>query len=148
MTKCSKQMRILAGRIATYEALSKYNKSQKLGFPVFEKLRIHLEALMGVAGFRALLLRALALAAAESPWLGSVHVKPNGSLEWPDESDNKSSDSGDAFQGGVVLLANLIALLKTFIGELLTLRIVHDIWPKIPLNDWDFGNGDKHEKAK
>jgi hypothetical protein len=30
-----------------------------------------------------------------------------------------------------------------FIGELLTLRLVRDVWPKLPLNDLDFGKGEK-----
>jgi hypothetical protein len=28
----------------------------------------------------------------------------------------------------------------------LTMLLVRQVWPKIPLNDLDFGNGDKSEK--
>jgi hypothetical protein len=39
-------------------------------------------------------------------------------------------------------------LMAAFIGEILTLLLIREVWPKIPLNDLDFGNGDKYEKAK
>src|SRR5689334_13217300 len=46
-----------------------------------EKLRLHLSKLVGVAGFHALLARALALAKAEVPWLDAVQVSAEGVLE-------------------------------------------------------------------
>jgi hypothetical protein len=49
----------------------------------------------------------------------------------------------EIFDGRVVLLAQLLGLLVAFIGERLTLSLVREIWPRIPLNDLDFGNGDK-----
>ena len=48
----------------------------------------------------------------------------------------------------MVLVAQLLGLLVAFIGETLTLRLVREVWPKLPLNDLDFGRGDKNEKAK
>jgi hypothetical protein len=48
----------------------------------------------------------------------------------------------------VVLLAQLLGLLNAFIGEVLTLRLLRDVWPKIPLDNLEFGNGDKNEKQK
>jgi hypothetical protein len=38
--------------------------------------------------------------------------------------------------------------MAAFIGEILTLRLVREVWPKVPLNDLDFGNRGKNEKAK
>jgi len=40
----------------------------------------------------------------------------------------------------VTLLAQLLGLLVTFIGEALTVRLVREVWPKVPLDDLDFGN--------
>jgi hypothetical protein len=51
-------------------------------------------------------------------------------------------------EGGVVLLAQLLGLLVAFIGENLTLRLVREVWPKVPLDDLDFGKGEKNEKTK
>ena len=103
---------------------------------------------MGNGGFHALLSRALALASAEVPWLRAVHVKADGSLEGLDELASASWTRMRLSRAGVVLLAQLLGLLVAFIGENLTLRLVREVWPKLPLNDLDFGKGDKNEKAK
>jgi hypothetical protein len=89
-----------------------------------ETLRGPLAKFVGLAGFRSLLSRALAIAKAEIPSLVSVQVRPDGSLEGLEEVDqNQAADTG------VVILAQLLGLLVTFIGEPLTLRLVHDAWP-------------------
>src|ERR1035437_7390569 len=93
-------------------------------------------------GVRALLSRALALANAEVPWLRSVHVNTDGSFQGLDEL-GAQVDPDEIFDGCVVLLAQLLGLLVAFIGELLTLRLVRDVWPKLPLNDLDFGKVEK-----
>ena len=67
--------------------------------------------------------RALTLAKQESPVLGAWEVKLDGSL---------AGMNGEAAQSGVVLIAQLIGLMITFIGESLTLRLLHDIWVDLP----------------
>jgi hypothetical protein len=88
--------------------------------------------LMGTAGFRAMLLRALGLAKADAPWLDKAHVSPNGSVEFTDESDLPASEEAIR-EGEIVLMAQLLGLMEVFIGEKLTLQIVHDVWPKLNL---------------
>ena len=90
---------------------------------VCDKLRRPLTTLAGAAGFRSLLARALTLAKQESPALGAWEVKSDGSLE---------GLNGEAAQSGAVLIAHLIGLMITFIGESLTLRLLHDIWVDLP----------------
>jgi hypothetical protein len=102
---------------------------------------------MGNVGFRALLSRALALANAEVPWLVAVHVNADGSFEGLDKL-GAQVDPDEIFEGCVVLLAQLLGLLVAFIGEELTLRLVLEVWPKLPLKQLDFGRGSKNEKAK
>jgi hypothetical protein len=51
-------------------------------------------------------------------------------------------------EGRVVLLAQLIGLLVTFIGPSLTARIANEIWPQISPSRWDFGNEVNNEKTK
>ena len=86
---------------------------------VCDKLRRPLTTLAGAAGFRSLLARALTLAKQESPVLGAWEVKSDGSLQ---------GLNGEAAQSGAVLIAHLLGLMITFIGESLTLRLLHDVW--------------------
>jgi hypothetical protein len=127
------------------------NKSSETKFPaafqVCEKLRPPLATLMGNAGFRALLSRALAVAHAEVGSLRAVQVKADGSLEGLDGPEARVTPEEMA-EGGIVLVAQLLGLLVAFIGENLTLRMVREVWPNLRLNHWDFGKGDKNEKAK
>ena len=112
-----------------------------------EQLRPQLAALMGNGGFRALLARALTLAAMQVSWLRLVQVKADGSLEVSDEGE-KQADPVQLAEGRVVLLAKLLELLAAFIGEKLTLRLVKETWPTISLKHLDFGEGESHEKTK
>lgn len=90
---------------------------------VCEKLRRPLVTLTGTAGFSSLLSRALTLARGEAEALRDVQVKPDGSLEGLE---------GEAAQAYTVLVGYLLALLMTFIGETLTMRLLHDVWPDLP----------------
>jgi hypothetical protein len=122
----------LARCLVTYEAsLGKpANAKDSAAFRVCEKLRGPLGKLMGVGGFRSLLSRSLALARTGIPSLQALHVRPDGSLEGLDELETKF-DSRAVTAGEVALVAQLLGLLVTFIGPALTLRLLHDIWPKM-----------------
>ena len=96
---------------------------------VCDKLRRPLTTLAGAAGFRSLLARALTLAKRESPVLGEWEVNSDGSLQ---------GLNGEAAQSGAVLIAQLIGLMITFIGESLTLRLLHDVWPDLPGSEINF----------
>jgi hypothetical protein len=131
-------MRDFAQRLIAYEARG--NKSSgtngRVRFGgVVEKLRGSLVTLSGAAGFRALLARALVLANPEVRWLRAVRVKADGSLETPAEM--AQLDKAEIAQAEVVLVACLLRLLVTFIGEALTLRLVQDAWPGAPIKDFD-----------
>ena len=142
-------MRDFAERLIAYE--TKGNKSSETKtaavFLVGEKLGLHLATFMGKVGFSALYSRALVLANAEVPWLRAVHVKADGSLGGLDALGAQVNPA-EIFEGKVVLLAQVLGLLVAFIGGSLTLRLMREIWPKIPLNDLDFGNGDKNENPE
>ena len=124
-TLVTSQARDFAERLIAIEAAlgMPSEKGMSAAFRVCEKLRRPLTLLAGAAGYRSLLLRALALASWEAPGLGAVQIKVDGSLE--DEPDRNSHDA----KGGRLLVARLIALLFSFIGEPLTFRLVHDVWP-------------------
>ena len=128
MNRATPKLRIYAESLIDYEmsrnASSK--SSPTAAFVVIEKLSPHFGALMGAAGFRALISRALALADAEVAWLRELHVKADGSFEELNELEAQANPEEIA-AGGVVLLARLLGLLVTFIGEDLTLLLLSNI---------------------
>ena len=95
-------------------------------------LQVPLARLVGVAGFRSLLSRALAMAKADVPSLDAVQVRPDGSLEgW--EGIKRTQDA----ESGIVIVAQLLGLLVTFIGGPLTLRLTRYAWPDAPGDETD-----------
>jgi hypothetical protein len=46
-------------------------------------------------------------------------------------------------EGGAILIAQLLGLLLTFIGEGITIRVVQDVWPESALDDRDSGKEQK-----
>jgi hypothetical protein len=149
MSRAKSPMLEFARRLIAYE--TRGNKVSGINPPapflIYEKFRPHLATLIGEAGFRSLMLRALALAQAEVPWMRGVGVNADGSLEGLDELEAKLNKD-EVLEGRVVLLSQLLGLLMAFIGESLTLRLVREVWPKVSLHDLDFGKGDKNEKTK
>ena len=120
------KMRDLAERLlAEEEAAATSSPGVPVSFRVCEKLRQPLTMLAGTAGFRSLLWRALALARRESPALDAIQLTADGSLA---DCEDLNRDTRDA-EGEMLLIANLLALLFTFIGETLTLRLLYDVWP-------------------
>ena len=134
----------LARRILAYEADAGRNSepTESAASRACEKLRQPLCSLAGVAGFRSLLTRALALARAEAPSLSAVQVGADGSLKGLDDlapQDDKDLSKAE----GAILIAQLLGLLLTFIGEGLTLRLVKDVWPDSAFDDRDSGKEKK-----
>ena len=144
MSRATPKMRDFAERLIAFE--TRGNKSSGTKTPVaclvIDKLRPQLATFMGNIGFRALLSRTLALSNTEFPWLRAVHVKAEGSLEGLDELDGQV-DPDEIFEGCLALLAQMLGLLVTFIGEDLTLRLVREVWPKLSLNSLDAGKGER-----
>jgi hypothetical protein len=112
-----------------------------VAFRVCEKLRRPLTTLAGAMGFQSLMLRALTLAKREAPSLSAVEVTADGSLQDGDVGTNLNNHD----DGGVLLVAHLLGLLFTFIGETLTLRLVHDIWPDASFSTLTAEGTGKHE---
>lgn len=110
-------------------------------FHVCEKLSPHLATLMGKAGFRAILARALVVASAEVPWLKAVQVNADGVMEGWDKLAPRVAGK-ELTACGVVLVAQLLGLLAAFIGGNLTLGLVRDVWPKLALEDLKNTQGD------
>lgn len=140
MRKATPGMREIAERLIAQETSQKSPKPAAL--LVCEKLRLPLATLMGTVGFGALLARALSLATAESPGLRALHVDADGAFQgWTERKARPVPDR--SFDGGITLLAHLLGLLATFIGEDLTLAFVQELWPKLTLDNPGFAEGSK-----
>jgi len=87
---------------------------------VCRKLGLPLSKLIGTTASRALLVRALTLAKREAEVLSPVKVTDDDGLE---------GLNGEAEGASTVLVSHLIGLVETFLGEALTLRLLHDVWP-------------------
>ena len=93
---------------------------------VYEKLRRQLGAPVGVDGFQALASRALALAKSESPRLSAVQLTANGGLRGLGEVESQTDAEEDG-EAGITLIAQLLGLFLTFLGEATTLRLIEDL---------------------
>ncbi len=130
--------RDLAKRLLAYEAVKgeSFEATEPAFVRVYEKLRPHLCALAGIAGFQSLASRALTLAQSEAPSLSAVQITADGCLQGIGELDPQL-DGHETGEWGVILIAQLLALLFTFIGEGLTLQLVQDVWPEAALGEGD-----------
>ena len=93
---------------------------------VYNRLRQQFSEPVGVDGFQALASRALALAKSESPRLGAVQVTANGVLRGLGEVESQTGTDEDG-DVGVILIAQLLGLFLTFLGEATTLRLIEDL---------------------
>jgi len=128
-------MRDLAQRLLALETASQFESGPKRheGIAVSEKLRISLTRFVGADGFTALLRRALALARADVPLLETVKLSADGRLEGIE--DLAADAAIVSKEGATAITAHLLGLMATFIGESLTLRLVREAWPDLPLDE-------------
>jgi len=146
------KMRDLAHRLVAYEA-DGGKDSEPTGSPtlrVYEKLRQSLIELVGLSGFHSLASRALTLARSEAPSLGAVRIDADGSLlglgQRLAESQGESETQIDMHKDlagavGILLIARLLELLRTFLGEALTFSLLRKAWPGEVLDDGNAVNG-------
>jgi len=103
---------------------------------VCQKLSTRLSRLVSPAGSQAILSRALHLARADFSFLEQVRagITPETCFEELAEHINDVED-GEARQGLLAVLGILLDLLVAFIGEDLTVRLVREVWPDLPLRE-------------
>jgi hypothetical protein len=119
------QTRDLAQRLLADEnAAGKTSEPTEFAaFRVCERLRQAIITLVGVAGFRPLLSRALTLAKAEAPSLSAVQVSADGSLQGLDELRSQVDADGTR-EAGIILITQLLGLLVRVVGDAMTLQLV------------------------
>ena len=144
--KAAPTMRDLARCLLTYEAGAD-KASEPMESPtlrVYEKLRQSLAEFAGVAAFESLAFRALTQAKSEAPSLWAVKVAADGSLQGLGEIENQTGmDKARAGEGGIILIARLLGLLRIFLGEALTLNLLSNAWPGEAFDDSNSAHGGK-----
>lgn len=101
-------------------------QTEPVSVRVYDRLRRQLGAPVGVGGFQALASRALALAKSESPQLSAVQVTANGDLRGLGEAESQM-EPDEGGEAGVILIAQLLGLFLSFLGEATTLRLIEDL---------------------
>jgi hypothetical protein len=122
----------LARSILAYEAAAGRSSepAEPVAVRVCKQLREPFGVLAGVAGYRALLARALTLARADAPSLGALQVTSDGYLQGFVEPASHS-DGDHASESEVLLTAQLLGLFLSLLGEALTFQMVQDIFPNL-----------------
>jgi hypothetical protein len=126
------EMRDLAHRLFAYEAgAGKASEPMRcLTLRVYERMRQSLNEPVGVSCFQSLVSRALALARPEASSLCAARVAADGSLQGLGEIETQFDlDNNQAGDGGIILIARLLGLLRSFLGEALTLSLLRNAWP-------------------
>jgi len=108
------------------DASTKSLQTEAATVRVYERLRRQFGAPVGVDGFQALASRALALAKSESPRLSAVQITANGGLRGLGEVESRT-DMDENGEAGIILIAQLLGLFLTFLGEATTLRLIEDL---------------------
>jgi hypothetical protein len=111
---------------------------------VYQKLRRQLCAPVGVDGFQALASRALALAKSQSPRLSVVEITAAGGLRGLGDVEFRT-DSDENGEVGIILIAQLLGLFLTFLGEATTLRLMEDL--RLQAEDVRLQTGNQTELA-
>jgi hypothetical protein len=140
------KMRDLARSLVAYEAVATpaSEPSDAVTLRVYEKLRRSLSAFAGVAAFESLAFRALTQAKSEAPSLWAARVAEDGSLLGLGELEPQIDiDKNLAGEGGIILIARLLGLLRIFLGEALTLSLLRNAWPGEAFDNRDSANGRK-----
>lgn len=89
-----------------------------------------LTRLAGRTGSRSLIARAVSLAHTDVPSLKGIGTSADGVIEAL-EKVLSAAGPEDRIRDEVVVVAHLLGLLHTFIGERLTLQLIKEVWPDL-----------------
>jgi hypothetical protein len=106
-----------------------------------EKLAAQLQRFVGISRSYDLISRAIILANEEAHWLRGVKVGANGAIEGFTENA-RLLDDAEAEKGGEDILAELLGLLITFVGQAQTMHLLEHGWPDVRLT---LGSSDAEE---
>jgi hypothetical protein len=99
----------------------------------YTRLRAHLAVFLGEQGFDALWRRAIHLARRElHAWDDAAGEEPSPTLPPGLHGALRGGDATEALARLISAFASFIALLFTFIGEDLAVRLIYQAWPHLP----------------
>jgi len=128
----SKETKDLARSMLAYEAAgSSLGSTQSLAVQVCEKLRGPLSAVAGVAGYRSLLARALALAREEAPGLSVFTVASDGTLQSSGGLTSQIGHPCHPSEDDIILTSQFIGLFLSLLGPAVTLQLVQQVFPNL-----------------
>jgi hypothetical protein len=134
MRQATPQLYELSRRLLAREAKESRNPGALAEAMENSCRRLHgrLDQLIGAGGFRALLARALHLAAKQFQWLAAVKVEEHPACELTGLREAvKGQEVSSVNEAFSLVLANIIWLLVTFIGEDIALGLVREVWPEM-----------------
>ena len=147
------EMRNLAYRLLAFEAAVNETSEpvESATLRVYEKLRLSICALAGVAAFQSIAYRALTQAKSGAPGLWAAQITTDGSLQGlgefdpqPDEFEPQlGSGKEQVADGGIILIDHILDLLLIFLGEAITINLLRNAWPGTSFDDRNAGNGRK-----
>jgi hypothetical protein len=100
---------------------------------VFGKLNKRLAQLITLVGSDALLARAVHLSRAAFPFLGGAQITRGDDLSILSLPKSAACENSQLVDGLEAVLATLVGLLVSFIGEDLTARILREEWPEVAM---------------
>lgn len=130
----SAEMLALASRVLASERARRSDRDENWSAPMlaaFRGLQGAMSALVGNAGFDALLRRAIHLTRHDHAWLERVPLGSPVALEHLTEHARVTGEAETA-EGATALFAMVLHLFCSFIGSELTLRQVHQVWGDLP----------------
>ena len=127
----------LALRLLEHEAtrLGNFNEPVQAIELCCRRLHDRLDRLIGAGGFRALLNRALYLAKKKYAWLEGVGIEDHPGSGFKDLREAvKGKKPATVNEACTLILANVIWLLVTFIGEDITIGLIQEAWPDVRID--------------
>ncbi len=105
-----------------------HNSADGAQFRVIEQLCAKITEVSGNTGLQTMLSRALSATRADFPWLRSAKASKTGGLVGLDQV-HPPPDSEEAMRGELAVLGSLIELLRSFLGDGVTLQLLRSLWP-------------------
>ncbi len=135
MDKATHNTHEIASAILDYERgiLTDADASLAATAHVFLKLQSYLTKRLGAGGYRSVVNRAVSVSKAQVPLLSPIHVEDNGALDGFDDCLIAPGSAKES-EGYVVLISNFLALMDTFLGPDMSLRLLGSIWPDVAVN--------------
>ena len=126
----------LAGRIVADESrrIGPSAHDADLILQVCDKMHPAISRLAGTISYRALLSRALAVARPRARTLGALRFENDGRLVFDPEDPAAEFLNPDTVRADAILLiAAFLSSLMILLGEMLTVRIIRQVWPEVTI---------------